>query len=87
MDAWKKEMNHEEQIKEVIENAYNNIPYYQEYFDSMPYSLEEFPYSSKELLRLNEKKLLSMDAVIDELKVNHTSGTTGVPLKIYKSRK
>lgn len=80
-------MDTEERKKVVIENAYNNIPYYHNYFKNMPNSLEDFPYSSKELLIENEKILLSTGTDVSELKVNYTSGTTGVPLKIYKSRK
>ncbi|WP_026882529.1 phenylacetate--CoA ligase family protein [Clostridium akagii] len=87
-----KEMQNEK-LKEIINIAYNYIPYYNEKFKSIklePYDIKsiddlwKIPLLYKEDIKQNFNKLLSVKANKKLLNLGYTSGTTGTPAHFYR---
>jgi phenylacetate-CoA ligase len=84
-----------EQLREVISNAYENVLYYRELMDGMKlqpsdiktiYDLPKLPILKKEDVRNNFEKFVSKKANKRNLLFQHTSGTTGKSLHFYTNR-
>lgn len=69
-------------IKKLIDYSRENCEYYKEKYKNLEY---EIPILTKEEIRGNEKKFISKEKEIQELLIERTSGTSGIPLYIYKS--
>lgn len=78
-----------DKLKELLNYAYINIPYYKELFDSINFKpnevislndLEKIPILTKELVRKNYEKLKNINFK-GEIKHSHTSGSTGKSLQ------
>ena len=76
----------------ILRHAYQNIPFYKEWYDSKGVDINEIrtiedlkylPILTKEIVRQNLEKLKSKTTKSSNLVVQVTSGTTGTPLKIY----
>jgi phenylacetate-CoA ligase len=87
----------ERKLRRLISHAYANVPYYRRLFDSAGLKpadirglsdLEKIPTTSK--VRLLEQPLEEITARgidLSRCRITTTSGTTGVPFKIYYRRK
>lgn len=72
-------------INKIIKNAYENIPFYNNYFDVPPKNLKDFPIISKRIISENYNDFLNVNVNSDVLIEEYTSGSTGMPFKTYKS--
>lgn len=96
MNIYEYQFNRNKQkLYQVLKNAKENIPYYQEVLNKdIDYYLEDFsrwlniPLLEKSIIQENPSKFFSCQASITdkELKYSCTSGSTGIPLKVYKSQ-
>jgi phenylacetate-CoA ligase len=76
-------------LKETIEYAYQNVPYYKELLDSNHFLPENFqslndlnkiPYLTKNTIREKQEQLISNTFSRKYIKVAETGGTTGLPM-------
>lgn len=76
-------------LKEIFEYSYENVPYYNELFNKNNFhpdnfkSLEDIkkiPYLTKNIIKNNQEKLISRVFPKKYLKIEHTGGTTGLPM-------
>jgi len=81
----------EEQLKKIINHAYETVPYYRKIFNernilpdeiSEIKDLEKLPLLDKKTIKANFKDLISRSYNPSGIKKGHTSGTTGSPLEI-----
>ena len=81
-------------LNEVVVRAYETSPFYKELYDGLkidPYGiqseedLQKLPIISKQMVRRNEEKMISSAFDKNKLILERTSGSTGIPLYIYKS--
>lgn len=81
-------------LNKLVVHAYETTPFYKELYDSLqidPYRIEseedlqKLPIISKQMVRRNEEQMISTAFSKDRLIVERTSGSTGIPLYIYKS--
>lgn len=85
----------EERLVYILHRAATQVPYYQNHWrerrrkgDNVSYEvLNNWPILTKDEVKDNPKALVAADCKIDELYVDHTSGTTGKPLDVYESRR
>ena len=79
-------------LQQLVHYSYSNVPYYTELFDSHGISpdviktledIKKIPVLTKELARVNQKKLVAVNANFKHIKKGKTGGTTGVPLLVY----
>lgn len=79
-------------IKKLVSYAYENVPFYRRRFDSIGLnpldinSFEDFsdiPALTKDDIRNNLDKLVGTHIKKIDLKMGHSSGSTGVPLRFY----
>ena len=84
-----------ESLRKVIENAYNNVPYYNSLFkknDLRPgdiksiQDLNKIPVLSKQDIRENLTEIISKGYNMHSLIEYETSGSTGQPLPVYVNR-
>ena len=82
-----------DKLDRLISHAYKTVPYYRNVFDERgikPKNIQDFsdlkniPILKKSVLRSSLKKLISTQCNLDELYLNSTGGSTGVPVKIYQ---
>lgn len=85
-----------DKLKNMILHAYQTVPYYKELFDKnridpayivQKENLEILPILKKETIIEEQERFISKEYCIEELFVENTSGSTGIPLKVYKSKK
>ena len=90
-DQWKNWQ--ETRLAVLLHHAGTNVPYYRAYWEirrrngdhaSMEY-LENWPILRKEELRSQEDAFIAEGVDRKSLVLDHTSGTTGVPLKLWMS--
>lgn len=83
------------QLKAMLEHAESKVPYYRELFGKLGItsrdirSLEDYsrlPILTKEILREREKDLVREDVPLHQLLPHYSGGSTGVPLRFYRSR-
>jgi len=92
VEQW--ETYHEEQLAKLLHRAATKVPYYREYWEKRRSSgdqasweyLENWPILYKYQIRNKPKAFLADDSNVDSLIENHTSGTTGKPIHIYRSQ-
>lgn len=82
-------------IIELIEYAYNNCPFYKEYYDRCGFhpsmlktdgDWEKVPILEKWMIREHGEKIVSTIANRKRLAPSKTGGSTGKPLVVYKSK-
>ena len=85
----------DEKLRHLIRHAYENVPYYRERWKSLKITpadiqtredLAKLPVLTKEDVRQNFERLVSMKANRHALIFRHTSGTTGKALHFYTSK-
>jgi len=84
-----------EQMRRTVRYAYHHVPFYRERFDAIPVApdavetvddLAALPYLTKDDIRRAGTRLISDEYDPRKLTVSPTSGSTGMPLKLYNSR-
>lgn len=84
------------ELRKVVQHAYDFVPFYHKKFKDVGLrpqdirtmkDLNKLPIITKEELRENLDKLISSKCISKNLKVIHTSGSTGEPLFLKISRK
>lgn len=84
-----------EQLKKTIINAYENVPYYKELFDTHnidAYQIKDFkdikkiPYLTKEIIRENIDKLYNINYPKYKIEYKTTGGSTGLPMGLYQDK-
>jgi phenylacetate-CoA ligase len=82
----------DERLRAVVEHAYANVPYYRRQFDSLGLKprdisgradLHKLPLLTRKDVLENLDDLRSRAFKKGDLRLGHTSGTTGSPLEIY----
>lgn len=78
-------------LREVLKNAYETVPYYKQYLSNKNISfseidIDQFPIINKKHFRSEYNEFLSSSYDKKDLSCSGTSGSTGIPLKIYKSK-
>ena len=79
----------------VLFSAYNHVPYYQMAMKMAGYNpekhysgvndLQYFPIVTKEAYKNNETDFLMQGIDLEKCYCSHTSGSTGIPLRIYRT--
>lgn len=85
----------DEQIQQIVRNAYENVPFYRKWFDQngvkpeyiqTQKDLTKLPILTKSVVRENQKQMVSRQkGQCPQIKLL-TSGTTGTPLEIITTR-
>ncbi len=97
-DRWTREQWHtwrQERLAYVLHRAATSVPYYREQWarrrldgDSASWEyLENWPVLEKEALRSNPRAFVADDCATKEMSYAYTSGTTGTPIDLWRSRK
>lgn len=82
-----------EKQKMIVSYAYNHVKHYRELYDKCgfhpsqlknPLDWEQVPVLEKDILRYKPETVLSDDYKVSELSISTTSGSTGLPLKVFK---
>ena len=83
-------------LQQLIKHAYTSVAYYRELFDSVGFKprhlrkltdIDAIPVTSRETLQqIPSTKLISHGLAYSRLRKSHTSGSTGIPLEVYKTR-
>jgi phenylacetate-CoA ligase len=85
----------DEQLRQLIRHAYENVPYYRQRWKALKISPEDIrsredlpklPVLTKEEIRQNTDRFISQKTPRRELLSRHTSGTTGKGLHFYMTR-
>ncbi|MGE5801472.1 MAG: phenylacetate--CoA ligase family protein [Gemmatimonadota bacterium] len=92
-DRWQRWL--EERLARQLERAATRVPYYREYWtarrrrgDRASWELlENWPILEKERLRADPRAFLADDCNIGSMMLEQTSGTTGKPLRVWRSRR
>jgi len=96
---WNKELHEKYQWKSLIQilnYAYNKIPYYKELFteiDATPNDFKsfddfaQFPFLTKEIIRERLDDMIPVNVNRDKLILYNTGGSTGEPLSFYKTKR
>lgn len=78
-------------MTKLLEHASTNIPFYKNYFKNNPYldllDINNYPVIEKEYIAKNLDLFNIIDENSDDYIVYETSGSTGIPLKVYKYNK
>ena len=91
-DQWKKWQ--EERLAIILHRAATKVPYYRDQWQKRRASgdkasweyLENWPILEKQTVGQFSEQFIADDKKSHKMYVDHTSGTTGTPLKIYLSR-
>lgn len=73
-------------LTKLIEHAYRTVPFYNDFYKNVDFdniSFSNLPILNKEMLLENMENLISNKYDINKLRVEHTSGSSGMILKIY----
>lgn len=82
-----------QQLSQLLHHAYQNVPYYRQMLDERGLKpkdiqnlddLKKIPYLTKDVLKARGKDLLAINFSPSELRMSHTSGTTGKPLQFFE---
>lgn len=80
-------------LKELIEHAYLNVPYYKQVFRNIAARPEDiksfedfqhFPVLTKDIIKKNFKDMIAGNVIKTDLIANATGGSTGEPLSFYQ---
>lgn len=86
----------ETRLQAIISHAYHNVAFYREMFDSVgikpgeirnTYDLRKIPIITKEEVQKNYSKMIAEGVDINRCKIQSTTGSTGMPLKVCYGRK
>lgn len=77
------EVLQQKKLSEMIKYALEHVPYYQDLNLSEASKIKDFPVLSKQLLRVNNDALISQKFQKEQLKKNHSSGSSGVQSVSY----
>ena len=72
-------------LTKLIEHAYRTVPFYNDFYKNVDFdniSFSNLPILNKEMLLENMENLISNKYDINKLRVEHTSGSSGMILKI-----
>lgn len=95
---WSAERIHEfqnQQLRNCIQDAYLNVPYYRKLFESLNlrpedirsvHDLQQLPLLTKKVVREQSKKLINQSIPRHNLAKHLTSGTTGTPLEVLLTK-
>jgi phenylacetate-CoA ligase len=84
-----------EQLRAMVQHAYENVPYYRRVFDerrlkpkdiSTLDDLQKLPLLTKEDVRKNSEDLIARNSDRRRLRYETTGGSTGVPLGVYHDK-
>lgn len=93
---WEESKLHEfrlEKLKNLIEFAYRNVPYYESLFNALKLKpcdirrmedLKKIPVLTKEIVRAENMNLVARNFDMKYVKKSKTGGTTGAPILVYK---
>lgn len=95
LEAERRRQDGGERLAEALWNAARGVPFYRELWArrrgrgvrSSVERLENWPLLSKEEVRRSPEAFVAEHAWAHPLRVERTSGTTGTPLKLYRSRR
>lgn len=85
----------EEKLREMVKHCYEKVPYYYKLFERLRLSpgdiksiedLKKLPILEKADVKQAGTELLSTDCDLSSLSVYFTAGSTGTPLKLYRSK-
>lgn len=83
-------------LKKMIIHSYNNVPFYRELFIKANISpddikkiedLQKLPIITKKEIQANYDKILANGTDIEQCKLINTTGSTGIPLRVYNDNK
>ena len=77
-----------DKMSKLLSFVSENIPYYINYFnnnDKDPLDINSYPILSKKDYIDNMELMISKTCCIENLKLQKTSGTTGIPLCVYRT--
>ncbi len=93
----KKEELIKKRLKRVLISAYKHVPYYSDMMNNLRYNpitdyrgpedLKIFPITTKKDIKSNTKMFLKKGINTKKLYYDSTSGSTGIPLKVFFSPK
>jgi phenylacetate-CoA ligase len=84
-----------EELKRLLEHAYQNVPYYKKLFDGVRFHPQDFkdfsdlkkiPFLTKQLIRENLDSLVAKNLPPSELVETNTGGSTGEPMVFFRER-
>ncbi len=79
----------------LLTHAETNVPYYREFFRTLGITSRDIrsfadfsrlPILTKDIIRARERDLVRQDVPLESLSAHFSGGSTGVPLKFYRSR-
>lgn len=96
-DSWNDAQWHDwidERLLSVLERAFTHVPYYRDLWfkrrlhgENLDWTrLGNWPVLHKEALRANPEAFLADDVDVSRMIEEHTSGTSGTPLRLWRSR-
>ena len=84
-------------LSRLVEHAYEAVPYYRRLFDSVGFrprhlkrltDIHAIPITTRgHLQALPRSELIAKGVNISRLRASHTSGSTGTPLQVYRTRR
>lgn len=83
-----------EALKRLLKHAEQNVPYYQKIFADLGFQperldnlsqLQQLPFLTKKTIRENLPHLVARNFPKENLRLNHTGGSTGEPLTFYNT--
>lgn len=89
-------LNHKERLKNILEYAYSNIPFYKismnhhpSYYTKSYFNWTQLPLVTKGHIQNESSSFVNKESELDRnnYMVMHTSGSTGIPLRILKDKK
>jgi phenylacetate-CoA ligase len=84
-----------QQLSQLLNHAYENVPYYRRVFDERGLKpkdiqslgdLRKLPYLTKDDFKKHFSELVATNINLKNLSLSHTSGTSGKPLQFYTDR-
>ncbi len=88
--------NQFKQLSDLLQHAESHVPYYREMFRSLGITSRDIrdfsdfsrlPVLTKDIIRERQRDLVRDDVPLATLEPHFSGGSTGVPLKFYRSRK
>lgn len=83
-------------LKKMLTHSYNNVPFYRELFirenidpDNIKKieDLQKLPVMTKRDIQANYDKILAVGTNKDQCKLINTTGSTGIPLRVYSDKR
>jgi len=87
--------NQFKKLSALLANAQSHVPYYREMFHGLGITsrdirdfvdFSKLPVLTKDIIRQRERELVREDVPLETLSPHFSGGSTGVPLKFYRSR-